>query len=360
MMAPTPRKPVRGVYEKPKGSDIWWIHYYEHGRRRRERVGTHGNAVKLYQKRKTQILTGDKLPELQRRRVTLGDLIDDAIAYAREHNRSFKDYEEKGELLRPAFGNRTADDVKPEEIAAWIRKRDVGPATFNRYRSFLSLCYREGMRMGKVSSNPARLLKQKREPQGRKRFLSHNEFEKLRGAITDPVRRAAFEVSVFTGMRLSEQFKLPWKLVDLERREIYLPDWFTKNGCDRTVPLNSIALAAIELMHTTRTKRAALVFPRKFAGKAAVQPRWFAKCALSVEIEDYTWHNNRHTFCSWHAMAGTPLKTIQELAGHKTISITARYAHLAPSHIAAEQERIVPAFGPKVISIRTATKTAIG
>lgn len=57
-------------------------------------------------------------PELQRKRVTLGELIDDAIVYAREHNWSARAYEGKGALLRAAFADRQADDVTAEEIAS--------------------------------------------------------------------------------------------------------------------------------------------------------------------------------------------------------------------------------------------------
>jgi hypothetical protein len=39
-----------------------------------------------------------------------------------------------------------------------------------------------------------------------------------------------------------------------------------------------------------------------------------------LQIADYTWHNNRRTFCSWLAMAGVSVKEIQVVAGHKTIT----------------------------------------
>ena len=55
----------------------------------------------------------------------------------------------------------------------------------------------------------------------------------------------------------------------------------------------------------------------------------------------YTWHSNRHTFCSWLAMAGVSIKEIQVLAGHKTISMSARYAHLSPEVTASASERLV-------------------
>ncbi len=55
---------LRGVFEKVRGSGVWWIRYADaSGRIRREKVGNRGAALKLYQKRKTQVLQGEKLPE---------------------------------------------------------------------------------------------------------------------------------------------------------------------------------------------------------------------------------------------------------------------------------------------------------
>jgi site-specific recombinase XerD len=60
-------------------------------------------------------------------------------------------------------------------------------------------------------------------------------------------------------------------------------------------------------------------------------------------ITGYVWHSNRHTFCSWLAMAGATIKEIQEAAGHKTITMSARYSHLSPEHKQSVVERIASA-----------------
>lgn len=62
---------------------------------------------------------------------------------------------------------------------------------------------------------------------------------------------------------------------------------------------------------------------------------------IAEKVADYTWHNNRHTFCSWLALAGVSIKEIQVLAGHKTITMAARYAHLSPEATASASERLV-------------------
>jgi site-specific recombinase XerD len=60
-------------------------------------------------------------------------------------------------------------------------------------------------------------------------------------------------------------------------------------------------------------------------------------------LDGYTWHSNRHSFASRLVTAGVDLRTVQELGGWKTLSMVQRYAHLAPSHLAAAVERLVPA-----------------
>ena len=61
------------------------------------------------------------------------------------------------------------------------------------------------------------------------------------------------------------------------------------------------------------------------------------KCAL---LKDVTWHIFRHTYISRLVMAGVDLRTVQELAGHKDIKMTTRYAHLAPAHKLAAVDRL--------------------
>jgi site-specific recombinase XerD len=99
------------------------------------------------------------------------------------------------------------------------------------------------------------------------------------------------------------------------------------------------------------------MFPGNTAGGRVDTRPWFKPAMKAAGIEDYVRHSNRHKFCSWLAIADVPLKTIQELAGHKTIAITAQYAHLCPAHIESEVEKLLTPPAPRnVISIASATK----
>jgi integrase len=330
---------TRGVYEHPAGSGFWWVQYFTDGKRHREKVGRKSDAIKLYQKRKSDAHAGVKLPVLRGSRGTLlATLIDDALIFTSEH-KDARSYRIKGWIVKRELGIRLADSITPQELDEWLRGHCKTPATTNRYKSFFSLCYREGMANGKVTTNPALLVRHRKEPRGRMRFLSRDEYKRLHAVIAErfPAYLAAFVVSVHTGMRLGEQYTVIWRQFIAERRIIELED--TKNSEPRTVHLNQVAFDAIQSIKPAKVVNA----DRMFVGNKAHggNGAWFDPCVKAAGIDNYTWHNNRHTFCSWLAMAGASIKEIQDAAGHKTITMAARYAHLSPEHTGAVVDRLV-------------------
>ncbi len=179
---------MRGVYENPTGSGIWWIHYYAAGNRHREKVGRKSDAIKLYQSRKADAVAGRKLPELRNSKVvTVSELIDDVLEFV-AHHKDNRNYKSKAAIVREALGSRHAAELTPQELERWLREHCKTAATANRYKAFVSLCYREGVRNGKVSVNPARLVRQRKEGTGRLRFLSR---ERVRPTAQSASRNAS-------------------------------------------------------------------------------------------------------------------------------------------------------------------------
>jgi integrase len=85
------------------------------------------------------------------------------------------------------------------------------------------------------------------------------------------------------------------------------------------------------------------------------------KAMVRSGIENFRWHDLRHTWASWHAQAGTPLHVLQELGGWSSAEMVRRYAHLAPGHLAehasAIEERVSVAGNFKQESCRTFSGT---
>jgi integrase len=342
-MARREEEKVKGVYEHPAGSGVWWINYYAQGKRHREKAGRRSDAVALYQKRKADARRKVKLPELVPGNVvTFGHLSEMAVEHAKTHLRTSRDYVTRDEILTEPFGSRHADSITPQDIDQFLSKHCRTSATANRYRSFISLAYRLGMENGKVTSNPARLVRMRKEQNARLRYLTREEYDKVVKVLKKkhPEHVPAFIVSIYTGMRWGEQFSLTWGQVDLERKMIRLTK--TKNGSARNVPLNSVALEALKTQQEkVPHKPEDTVFPRP--GPSSDTRWWFQPALTAVQITGYVWHSNRHTFCSWLAMAGVSIKEIQVLAGHKTITMAARYAHLSPESSVSASERLVSA-----------------
>lgn len=191
---------------------------------------------------------------------------------------------------------------------------------------------------GKQQGNPARLVRQRKEPPGRVRFLSYEEFDRLCKVIKQRFleHEAEYIANVNAGMRLSEQYTAQWGQVSFDRRTIELTK--TTNGSLRTVHLNADAIEAIKSMQRIGQKKADAVFPSPT--KDFVTDEWFHPCLKKAEITEYVWHCNRHTFCSWLAMNGASIKEVQVAARHKTIQMAAKYAHLSPTHNQGVVDRI--------------------
>jgi hypothetical protein len=112
------RSNPRGVFEKVPGSGEWWICFWDaQGRKRREKAGTKANAIDLYRKRKTEALTGKKLPEkLRRASATFADIASDALTYSRANKLSYRNDACRMETVLGWFREYPADSITPQDI----------------------------------------------------------------------------------------------------------------------------------------------------------------------------------------------------------------------------------------------------
>jgi len=341
-------KGQKGIFERPLGSNIWWVRYVDAGgKERREKAGTKSIAKLLYQKRKQEALEGRKLPErLRSRKVLFGELVDDAIEHVEGQAVPGKDgrYSCKLDLIRDAFGSSEVSSITPQDISRWltrsVRERKWKPATANRYKAFLSLCFRLGIENGKCSQNPARFVRRLRENNERVRFLSDEEEKRLREAIQSecPEHIPDLDVALNTGMRKGEQYGLNWKDVDLHARRLTLRE--TKNGSVRHIPLNSVAMEAFKTLAKRTGRRGRVFGPPDGSHPVLAHRGWWEAVVEKAELVDFHWHDTRHHFASKAVMAGVDLRTLQQLLGHKTLQMVCRYAHLSQSHELAAVEKL--------------------
>jgi len=249
------------------------------------------------------------------------------------------------------IGDYTLADVSPaliaetrEKLARQPTKRGptTSPATVVRYLAALSTAFSVAVKeWGWVEENPLRKVTKPTEPRGRVRFLSDDERDRLLSACRDSEHPYLYPVVVLalsTGMRDMEIRGLTWDRVDLKRSRLLLEE--TKNGERRVLPLAGHGLEMLRDHAKVRRLDTDLLFP----GRNPVRPVELRKPWLAAleaaGIEDFRFHDLRHSAASYLVMNGASLAEIAEVLGHKTLSMVKRYSHLSEAHTASVVEKM--------------------
>lgn len=186
-----------------------------------------------------------------------------------------------------------------------------------------------------------RMSLQAREDLARERRDSGNAWRLERGAEAFPSIVGYSDhlmpmtlLALNTGLRRGELTQVTWADVDLVRKKVTVRAGYAKSGTARYVDLNSEARAVLKQW------RKQIAGEGRLFGVADVKKAW-AGLMAAAELENFRFHDLRHTFASNLVMAGVDLNTVRELLGHGDIKMTLRYAHLAPEHRAAAVEKLV-------------------
>lgn len=218
-----------------------------------------------------------------------------------------------------------------------------GNATINAYLAALSHVFTMAAREWKwCATNPVRDVWRLPEPKERVRFLSTEE----RATLLFYCKLVPCEhvypivvITLSTGPRKQEIRTLEWKQYNHQRGEIYLEE--TKNKDRRTVRLFGLAREIMAQMYHKRKPGAKFVFPSPRDPGSPVDFRYSWEMALDKSgIENFCFHDLRHSAASYLAMQGATLQDIKEILGHRTIITTQKYTHLTASHTAAVVERM--------------------
>src|SRR5262249_33910534 len=150
-------------------------------------------------------------------------------------------------------------------------------------------------------------------------------------SASGPLLRPLIEMAVATGMRLEELLSLRWDQVDLDRKEVRLV--ITKSKQPRVVPLSARAVAILAAMRRTH-QGSPFVFTNPATGtRFKTIKKAFRTACRRAGVQDFRFHDLRHTFASWAVQSGADLYRLSRILGHTTLQMTSRYAHLATEHL---------------------------
>ncbi|BFU94354.1 MAG: putative Integrase [Nitrospira sp.] len=342
-----------------KRGDVWWMSFTYQGKQVRKSTGTSDRrlADAILAKVKVQIVEGQYFERAAAESHTFQELMD---RYEKEHvarklrHRGLKGYMKN---LRGFFGERTLADITPKEIVAYKNKRyedGMAPATINRELANLKKAFNLAMREWEwCHQNPVSRVSMEKENNKRDRWLTEEEEGRLLGSC----RPWLLDVVVFalhTGMRMGEILELTWRGVDFNHRTVTV--FRSKNGERRTIPVNETVLHMLK----EKSKVRSLVLDRVFCSKIFTPlesghlRRAFRLALSKAKIEEFHFHDLRHTFATRLVQAGIDLYKVQQLLGHKSPIMTQRYAHHYPESLRDGVEILDRRGGVSTISAQSA------
>jgi integrase len=314
-----------------KRGNNWYIDFTFHGQRIREMIGpSRKGAGKVITKRKAEIaenkfLDVRKDPEP----VKFYDFAKEYLQWSKANKKGSSHDRELSTMRRL---NSEFEKYDLQNVTTWIiekwkskRKEEVKPATVNRELALLKHMFTKAIEWGKVKDNPARKVKLLKGEIKRVRFLMPDEIRTLLSNCADHLRPIV-TVALHTGMRKGELLSLQWDQVNFEQKIITLED--TKNRERRDVPMNETVRTTLMGME----RKGSHIFCNGSGETFLNVRRSFETAVRKSGIEDFRFHDLRHTFASNLVMEGIDIMTVKELMGHKDLTMTLRYSHLAPNH----------------------------
>ena len=308
------------------------------------------DARKWVQQTESAIREGRHFKTTESKRHTLAELIDRYIIEVLPTKKSAKDQAQQLRWWKTEIGSYALADVSPSLLAECrdklgheITKRSKprSPASVVRYLAALSHVFTTAVKeWGWMEDNPMRKVTKPKESRGRVRFLSEDERPRLLKACHEsrnPYLYSVVVLALSTGMRQAEIMGLTWDDVDLNRGRAILHE--TKNNERRAVAITGHALELLKEPSRVRRIDSNFLFPSKGNRRKPINLRAPWETALNkADIQDFRFHDLRHTAASYLAMNGASLAEIAEVLGHKTLEMVKRYAHLSEGHTASVVE----------------------
>lgn len=285
---------------------------------------------------------------VEAKRRTLAELIDKYIDNVLPHKSESMQSAQKNQLLwwkEKAGYSLLADfttqiigtlrDELSKETTKQGKKRTT--ATINRYLAALSHVLSTAVNEYEwIETNPLLKIKRQPESQGRVRYLDDDERSRLLSACKQSSNQQLYAIVVLalsTGMRKGE-------ILNLKRRDLFLSEGFvvldkTKNKERRRVPIISHAYEVLSNQLRIARLDTDYVFPSKDGKKPIDIKRPWEVAVLNAQLDDFRFHDLRHSCASYLAMNGASQRDLMEVLGHKTVQMTKRYSHLSDSHISS-------------------------
>jgi len=330
-----------GLYKR---GSVWWMSFSYQGRQIRRSTETTDKklAQRILDKVKGEIAEGkwfEKLPGEDR---TFKEMMDKYMEEHSARNKAPKSHIRDRSLcahLVSFFGEMELAEITPSLIAEYkTKRREEGASakTVNNELILMSHAFNLAIRdWGWVKENPVKKVSKEKVNNQIERWLTNDEEKRLLASSPQWLK----EIIVFalnTGLRQSEILNLHWSQIDFKRKTLTILE--QKNKEKDTIPLNKKALEILKVRWELRKNNPAdsgYVFLNKNYNKLDARNliRAFSSALEKAKIENFRFHDLRHTFATRLVQAGVDIYKVQKLGRWKSISMVMRYAHHYPESL---------------------------
>lgn len=376
--------------------EIWYASYsLPGGKRIKESLGTEDKrqAQELHDKRKAELWRVDRLgdfPDVTFEEACLRWLEEKAdkksldtdkgrIGFWLEHFEGMKIKDITEAKIYAAVSrmqNRKAKEIWQQRVDAAARKgkdapvfeaKPVTTSTKAKHLALMKAILRAAERDWKWLEK-APVIKIPSVRNKRVRWLEHEEAKRLIDECPEPLK-SVVKFALATGLRRSNIINLEWQQIDMQRRVAWVNPEDSKSNRAIGVALNDTACKVLRdqignhhkwvFVHTRAWHRPdSSLTPAIRKMRVDDNRAWNSACKRAG-IEDFRFHDLRHTWASWLIQSGVPLSVLQEMGGWESIEMVRRYAHLAPNHLTEHARQIDSIFEEDVPNMSHKEKSAI-
>jgi len=319
-----------------KRGSTWVVQIGSREHRRRVVVGPNKAEARAVEARMLAEIRAGRFPELRTVKPVL--FRDHAAEVLTKHYAAKRSYDwAKMNIdvhLVPFFGDYFLGSITPKLIDDYraIRRAKVANGTVNNERAVLSKVMSLAVKWGCLADNPVRGVEKLEVSNGRDRFLSHDEADKLIEKAGKHLK-AIIITGLETGGRISEILGLRWSDLDFDRGILYYDQRNTKAAKQREIPMTPILIATLRAL--PRAFSTDHVFTYRGKPLTDVREGFKAARVRAGLGKDVTIHTLRHTWASWGAMSGMSMTLLMDLGGWSSEAMVRRYRHLSPTYRAS-------------------------
>ncbi len=345
-----------------KNGESYGIDYYAGGKKHREIVGSLLTEArqKLEELRKSA-REGGYMSLASRRKFTF-----DQLAKEYEEKQKGETYFDKTRkyyipIIKEVFGQRKLCHIGPLDIENFKKKRKATPTRRGKERSDVAVnreletlrhMLYKAVEWGMMTENPFTKFRDSilyAEDESRVRYLSEDELKKLFKTLDEKPKgkkkspeylKNVVMAALLTGLRRGDLLNLKWPDVDLEKGVLFFNEQ-KKKARRRIKVLNSDMIGILKSIPQGESEH---IFNGPDGKPMKDIKRSFKTILKRAGIENFHFHDLRHTSASYMVMRGASLKAVQEHLGHTSLGMTQKYAHLSPEFQRSEIEKLSGVF----------------